>query len=178
METSNDNDSQKEEGELSDDDNEPENFPNGVQSVLKREADEFHFGNRNFDTRHRGNTVWQNLSYRHQPPNIMPNYPLNSPSTWDYNHGMGTLRYDRIRPMATPPPPQKWDPRDNRPRLPNNRPLLPTPSPRMRNYQNSSNYRNQPIQRVQQTNKHCILSYTCMYSMNNYIQLHIQLQML
>lgn len=99
METSNDNDSQKEEGELSDDDNEPENCPNDVQRVLKREADEFQFGNRNFDTRHRGNTVWQNLSYRHQPPNIMPNYPLNSPSTWDYNHGMGTLRYDRIRPM-------------------------------------------------------------------------------
>ncbi|XP_078335066.1 zinc finger C3H1 domain-containing protein-like isoform X2 [Crassostrea virginica] len=153
METSNGNDSQKEEGELSDDEIEPERAPDNVPSAPRKDINELQNVNRNFDSRHnRLNTVWQDLP----APSMARSYPMGLPSSWDYNHGMGTLRYDRIRPMATPPPPppQKWDPRENRPRLPNYRPLLPSPSPRMRNHHYSpSEYRNQPLRHVQQNTK-------------------------
>lgn len=158
METSNGNDSQKEEGELSDDEIEPERAPDNVPSAPRKDINELQNVNRNFDSRHnRLNTVWQDLP----APSMARSYPMGLPSSWDYNHGMGTLRYDRIRPMATPPPPppQKWDPRENRPRLPNYRPLLPSPSPRMRNHHYSpSEYRNQPLRHVQQNTKQCILA--------------------
>lgn len=147
MEGSGDSNSQKEEGELSDDDNELDNelekFTHDDQNMHPKDnSSSFRESNIVPRQNNRVNNVWQN--FRQPPPNFIPNYQSSPLSTWDYNHGMGLLRYDRIRPSPIPPL-QKWDHRENRPRVPN-RPPFPPSLPRSRHYNNPMEYRSHPSQ--------------------------------
>jgi hypothetical protein len=143
MDSPGDNNSQKEEGELSDDDNEVENFAHNDQDLRPNDHPVARYRGsdvRSQPTNRAINNVWQN--FRQSPQDFVPNYQSSPLSTWEYNHGMGQLRYDRIRPIGTSPH-QKWDSRG--PRLPNRPPFSPLML-HTRHYNNPAEYRNRPSQ--------------------------------